>query len=561
MKRILLLFAIAASGWAQITCFPCGGSNAGGSLAPAGSTNQLQKNGGGGMLGAIANFSHSTSGNAPGDLTESALPPHVVGTINSATNFPYAYGLVVQGNLAYVANQSGNMGAVDMAIVDVTVPTAPVVIGTLIDDTNFAGNGTSMSVSGQYAAMANLTDRVCVIDAGNPKAPATKACVIDGTNLAGINYIKWVGNFIYVGMCSGGSAPGVAVVDVSNPLAPRLRGHITDSDLPCSFFFDVQGPYLYAPQDNVTMGTSNFTILNVSNPDSITKTGTLDDDTNLAFAAQDFVIGAVAYVSVSDAMGGPSGVTAIDVHDPAHPAVISSLRSLSIGTNNNTMGLAWPYAYFPSDSVLSVVDVSNPSSMSIAASLTDATNLHGTYGVQIYGKYLYAGNSLGPPQFIVVDISGIDIPAAHIGSLQSSAIDVDSDIRAGHSIDAKGGITTGPQGLGSQGPIGGTLYRAPNCVDSAGAAACSTSPTGAFVIDAASTSTVVSTTAVTATSRIFVQEDSSLATELGVTCNTQSTLTLGALRVTARTANTSFTVTSEAAPSTNPMCVSYWIIN
>lgn len=100
-----------------------------------------------------------------------------------------------------------------------------------------------------------------------------------------------------------------------------------------------------------------------------------------------------------------------------------------------------------------------------------------------------------------------------------------------------------------------------NCADSAGAAACGAAPAGAFVIDATTTSTVVSTTAVTATSRIFLQEDSSLGTELGVTCNTQSSLTLGALRVTARTAATSFTATIEAGPTTNPMCVSYWIVN
>lgn len=100
-----------------------------------------------------------------------------------------------------------------------------------------------------------------------------------------------------------------------------------------------------------------------------------------------------------------------------------------------------------------------------------------------------------------------------------------------------------------------------NCSDSAGAAACGAAPAGSFVIDAASTSTVVSTTAVTANSQIFLQEDSSLSTRLSVTCNTQSSLTLGALRVTARTAGTSFTATLEAGPTTNPACISFFIVN
>lgn len=107
-----------------------------------------------------------------------------------------------------------------------------------------------------------------------------------------------------------------------------------------------------------------------------------------------------------------------------------------------------------------------------------------------------------------------------------------------------------------------TLYGTmTNCADSAGAAACGAAPAGSFVIDAGSTATVVSTTAVTANSQIFLQEDSSLNTRLSVTCNTQSSLTLGALRVTARTAGTSFTATLEVGPTTNPMCVNYWIVN
>lgn len=100
-----------------------------------------------------------------------------------------------------------------------------------------------------------------------------------------------------------------------------------------------------------------------------------------------------------------------------------------------------------------------------------------------------------------------------------------------------------------------------NCADSAGAAACGSATSGSFVIDAATTSTVVSTSSVTANSQIHVQEDSSLNTRLSVTCNTQSSLVLGSPRVTARTPGTSFTVTIEVGPTTNPMCLNYTIIN
>ena len=101
------------------------------------------------------------------------------------------------------------------------------------------------------------------------------------------------------------------------------------------------------------------------------------------------------------------------------------------------------------------------------------------------------------------------------------------------------------------------LYNtATNCSSSGGT--CSAAAAGSVSIAAAATTVTVSTTAVTANSQIFIQEDSSLGTKLGVTCNT----TTGRdYTVTARTAATSFVVTASAAPVTNPACLVYTIVN
>lgn len=96
-----------------------------------------------------------------------------------------------------------------------------------------------------------------------------------------------------------------------------------------------------------------------------------------------------------------------------------------------------------------------------------------------------------------------------------------------------------------------------NCSDSAGAAACGAASAGAFVVDAASTSTVVSTTAVTANSEISVQFASYLGTRLGITCN----VVVSPPTVTSITAGTSFTVTVPSGPVTNPACFIYTILN
>lgn len=109
--------------------------------------------------------------------------------------------------------------------------------------------------------------------------------------------------------------------------------------------------------------------------------------------------------------------------------------------------------------------------------------------------------------------------------------------------------------------LSGLLQTGANCSSAASPAVCAAAPAGAAVIAAAATSVVINTTAVTANSQILVDEDQSLGTRLTVTCNTQSLVTLGTPRVSARTAGTSFTVIIDAAPTTNPMCLNYSIIN
>jgi hypothetical protein len=95
-----------------------------------------------------------------------------------------------------------------------------------------------------------------------------------------------------------------------------------------------------------------------------------------------------------------------------------------------------------------------------------------------------------------------------------------------------------------------------NCSSSGGT--CGSASAGSVSIAAAATTVTVATTAVTANSQITITEDSSLGTKLGVTCNTTTGRTY---TVTTRTAATSFAITASAAPSTNPACLSYTVVN
>jgi hypothetical protein len=102
-----------------------------------------------------------------------------------------------------------------------------------------------------------------------------------------------------------------------------------------------------------------------------------------------------------------------------------------------------------------------------------------------------------------------------------------------------------------------TLGSATNCASAGSPAGCGSSMSGSVTIAAGATTIVVASTAVTANSQIFVIQDDSLGSRLGVTCYTAANTTP---RITARNAGTNFTITA-TAPAGNPGCYSYLIVN
>ena len=109
-----------------------------------------------------------------------------------------------------------------------------------------------------------------------------------------------------------------------------------------------------------------------------------------------------------------------------------------------------------------------------------------------------------------------------------------------------------------------TFKTTTNCSSSASPAVCGSASSGSVALPAAGgdQTLVVDTTAVTANSQIKLQEDLSLATLLGVTCDVSTLASPSALVVTARTAGASFTIEDyDDTTTTNPICVSYTITN
>jgi hypothetical protein len=92
--------------------------------------------------------------------------------------------------------------------------------------------------------------------------------------------------------------------------------------------------------------------------------------------------------------------------------------------------------------------------------------------------------------------------------------------------------------------------------------ACSAAPAGSFscATNASAATCVVSTTAVTANSAIFVQPSAAAGTLLSVTCNTTADTGLTAPRLASISTGTSFTI-NLGTFATSPLCFNFWIIN
>lgn len=97
-----------------------------------------------------------------------------------------------------------------------------------------------------------------------------------------------------------------------------------------------------------------------------------------------------------------------------------------------------------------------------------------------------------------------------------------------------------------------------NCNSTASPATCGSAAAGSVAMATGGSTLVVNTTAVTANSQIFVMEDQSLGTRLGITCNTGTGRNYV---ISARTSGASFTIKSSNNPVTNKACLSYWIVN
>lgn len=242
-----------------------------------------------------------------------------VGRVSSVSEI---YGIAVSGDHACIAN-----GENGIAVVDVSVPSSPTIMGSYDTD----GFARDVAISGNYAYVADGIG-LAIVDISVPSSP-TLAGTYDTIGFA--TGITVSGNHAYVaddGKAIFDGSNGIAIVDISTPSSPRQVGSYGSI---YAYGSAVSGNYAYVAD------YSGLVILDVSDPSVPVLAGSYFSNGDSNGVA---VSGNYAYVADG------SGVFVVDVSDPSSPVYMGEYD----GSNAYNVAMDDNYA-FVADSINGLV--------------------------------------------------------------------------------------------------------------------------------------------------------------------------------------------------------------
>ena len=278
--------------------------------------------------------------------------------------------------------------------------------------------------------------------------PVLSGFVSNSTSLSGATSVATAGHYAYV----TGYYPGtLTAIDFSNPAAPVIAGSSPASNgLLNASTVNISGGYAYVVSKNRNGlsgsgsnddGTGNsLTILDIAtNPASPSIVGTVRDANTLFGAYGVATSGHYAFVAAQGCLNGqpcPSPVgsafAVIDIGNPASPSIVAALHNTSLPApwkgsgafgHATSVAISGNYAYVTAaySNHLTVVNIANPLSPTIVASLLDATNLNFPVDVAVSGNYAYVVDQTSPGRMTVVNVSNPASPQV-VASLANSVL-------------------------------------------------------------------------------------------------------------------------------------------
>jgi|GEM_PF-3046851 len=335
----------------------------------------------------------------------------------------------VQGKYLYVSASS------DILVYDMTVPSNPTLVTTYTLGTAMV----SMRLSGRYMYALTATT-MYIIDIGNPQSLSVLHSITvwpSGSGLA----LAVQGRYAYVYTNNG----NFAVYDLAGDKIAPIQG----STYSCGSgnqlaSLEVQGRYAYLACGNTIW------IFNLSNPASpvfASSINTLPAD-NITQYTTMTVQGRYLYIT---GLGGKLAV--YNVSNASAPVRVTSIITSSSPISSQSMYVQGRYLYqmnYWSSGGVAIYDISDPANLTSLGSF-DSNVSAGT----VTGRYLYANSNTGGLR--VYDMGGAYIQQSEIGALDTSQLQVFSDINVGGGAAIAGGLNVGQSiqtnGLSASGTV------------------------------------------------------------------------------------------------------------
>lgn len=269
--------------------------------------------------------------------------------------------VAVSGNYAYVITSGGTP---DFFSVDISNPASPV----LADSLSLAGTLFNISVSGNYAYVASgdNSNELIVVNIADP----TNISQIGSYNTAGnsdANGVEAVGSTVYLVLANGTSE--FYVINASLPATPSLLGSLDLGNTANEV--KVLGNYAYVASDS---DSQELQVVNVTNPASPSLVGSYNAS---GTGNGETITGAGSTVFLGRETSG--GVISINTSTPTSPLLLNtysyadSVRDLDLGVGDTYLFVAGDL----NSAELVVLNVSNPSAMSLIGSYNASSDLNG----------------------------------------------------------------------------------------------------------------------------------------------------------------------------------------
>jgi len=340
---------------------------------------------------------------SPTLTTATLTSPSISGATITGSSFSGTTGTFT-GNVGIgIANPEVMLDIAGSFRTSITDSNLPVKLTSLNDSVRYTGLG--LFVQGDYLYSANYwPNSFFTIDIKNPESPQIVGRL---NNTDYVNGLVVSGKYAFMSSANG----GVKVVNIANPTSPTLINTISTLGLiPTTPV--IQGRYLYVLASGGA-SVSKLLVVDIADPSAPVNLSSVTVGVDSSHGLGNTflsVIGKYAYaINQND-----NSVSIIDISDPLSLSIVSTI---AVGTTPNSLVVSGRYMYVANkgSNNISVVDISNPAIPAVVSTHTVGSQ---PSTINISGKYLYVGN-LADKTLSVIDVSNPASPVT-LGTISSA---------------------------------------------------------------------------------------------------------------------------------------------